>query len=399
MKASTAESMLDCSIAVYLPHCFPTLNVSYHSQEPGKANVEQIQRLHGTSIIHDAITNILTTSLRQSYSDEDDSKTIPWDIDDDVYRRIFLDVSSTACVLFHRFFHTPDGSIYEFDVWSVSMASVLLATKLHDLSMISVRTIIHSFCSIYRQRILGVDLFAMNGNISEHELSLVLPPDSWHRLSKEERQRRLDETISLPTHGPVYLEWYNAIVSSECRLLHHLGFVVYWIPDHHAHIFVELFCDDVGIVVHRDVASKEACLDLDARKRMLTREAYQLCRKASNLDLCVRYPPELICSAAMQCAASTLHLKLRSNRAQRDSKTENERFWWRDLWQMSPNELEHIEKSINVIVPAISHVEEGSNFRLASHGFIPSKLPNSGSFNDPSSFVWEMLIEKLAADS
>lgn len=312
--------MLDCSIAVVLPHCFPTLNASYHSEESGKENVERIQRLHGTSIIHDTVTDVLMAISKQLDSNQDDSKAIPWKTDGNEYRRICLDVSSTACVLFHRFFHTTGGSIYEFDVWSLSMASVLLATKMHDMSMISVCSIIHAFCSIYRQRILGFDFSSMNGNNHEHELCFAPPPDGWNRLSIEERRRRLDETISLPTHGPIYLEWFNAIVSAECRVLHHLGFIVFWIADNHAHTFVESFCHDIGIVVDRDLNSNEACLDLSERKRMLTRQAYEFCQKASYIDLCVRYSPELICSAAMQCAASTLHFGLRSNHAQNDSR-------------------------------------------------------------------------------
>jgi hypothetical protein len=392
--------MLDGSIAVVLPHCFPTLNASYHSQESAKANVERIQRLHGVSIIHDAVQDLLKTFSKHSESsDEDDSKVVPWSMDDVVYSRICLDVSSTACVLFHRFYHTSGGSIYEFDVWSMSMTSVLLAAKMHDLSMISVRTIIHAFCSIYRQRILGFDPTLMNGTITESQLGLVSPPEGWTRLSIEERRRRLDETISLPTHGPVYLEWYNAIVSAECRLLHHLGFVVYWIPDHHAHNFVESFCQNVGIVLDEDLNSRETSLDVGERKRMLTREAYQCCRKASYIDLCVRYTPELICCATIQCAASTLHFALRSNHAPSDRRRENREVWWRDLWEMTPQELEDIETNVNRIVAAISQVEEGSDFLMASQGFVPSKLPKNSSFNDPASFIWEMLIARLAADS
>lgn len=388
-----SESMLDGSINVIIPHCFPALNTSYHSQEPGKTAVEQIQRLHGTSIIHDAVQNILTTISKRSDSDEDDAKAFPWNLDDDIYKKICLDVSCTACVLLHRFYHTPGGSIYEFDVWSMSTASLLLATKLHDLSMISVRTVIHAFASIYRQRVLGTDLGAINDNLQQG--SVALPPDGWNRLSIEERRRRLDEGISLPIHGPIYLEWYNAISSAECRLLHHLGFVVYWIPDHHAHNFVESFCRDIDIAL--DPNAKDTRVNLDERQRILAREAYQICRTASFTDLCVRYLPERIACATIQCAALKMQYVLRSNRSQSDSRIGKASAWWIDLWKTNPNELDDIKKDINAIILILNHVEEGSDFQMASHGFVASKLTNNGSFNDPGSFVWEMLIEKVAA--
>lgn len=391
--------MFDFSVAVVLPNCFPTLNASYHSQESGRAHDERLQRLHGVSIIHDAVIDIVTRITTLSDSDEDHSTAAPWKMDDDSYRRICLEVSSTACVLFHRFFHTPGGSIYEFDVWSLSMAAVLLATKMHDISVVSVRTIIHTFCSIYRQRILGADLSTLKSINSEHELGFASPPDSWNSLSMEERRRRLEETISLPIHGPVYLEWYNAIVSAECLLLHRLGYVVFWIPDHHAHSFVESFCQNVGIFVDPDPNSEGLSLNLDDRPRILMREAYQFCRSASYIDLCVRFPPELICCATIQCAASMLHFELRSNHAQSDIRKLKSSYWWRDLWKMNSNELEGMEKDIISIVAAITHVEEGSDYRIASRGYVPSKLPNNGSFNDPTSFVWEMLINRLASDS
>ena len=383
--------MLELSIEVILPRCGPTLNASYHCLDSQEANIEAIHRLHGTSLIHDAVARLLTTLSKQSGSHDGDAKVVA--LDDDSYRRN-LDLSCTACVLFHRFSHSPGGSISEVDVWSSSMASVLLAAKIHDKSMISVHGIVHAFCSIYRQRILRVDR-SSRSDINLQGVEFTSPPDSWNRLSIEEQQRRLNEEVSMSTHGPIYLEWYNAIVSAESRLLHQLGYIVYWIPDHNAHKFVESFCNDLNIVVDPS-NSEEASDELRERQRLLIQETFSFCKMASRIDLCVRYIPELICCAALQCAAMKLHFELRPRHSKSDLKRGKSGVWWTDLWTMKPNDLEGIDKDINSVVTAINHIEDGSDHRIASHEFIPSKLPNKGSFNDPNSFVWAMLIERLA---
>ena len=210
------------------------------------------------------------------------------------------DVYVTASTLFHRFYNC-NGMIRsrntgikneqrqeanksddnDIDVWSVSMASILLACKLHDLpsSQISISDIIYTFIHIYTQRILlpnfipGMEETPLDvmEKQKEYYTTMIAPfvPNEWRQRSTEDRQNifkahhhhtwsNMKRTIS--PHGPIYEAWHQAIVQMECHILRTLGYRIYDVVkddddlssiDSNISIFCQRFMDDIRPVLLR----------------------------------------------------------------------------------------------------------------------------------------------------
>jgi hypothetical protein len=217
---------------------------------------QQQLRYHGTSILSDAI-HILWKTTTIAFEDNTEEPIAANQEREGVY--------VTACILFHRYYNQTHGrpskqrTLYdndanedEDDVWSVSMACVLLACKLQDipLDQVSIFDIIESFLTIYRQRILlphfipattttantTVDVMAKQ---KEYYTATIAPlvPSNWKLLSIHEQQQRYDEvegttkTVLLSRQGPIYTAWHQALVQMECKILHTLQYRIYDIPD------------------------------------------------------------------------------------------------------------------------------------------------------------------------
>ena len=215
-ESSTTLSLLDRSVSVVLKEAEETAS----GRVGVSPRVERLHRLHGTSLISDASTLL---SLRTS-------------------------TFATACTIFHRFYQQV--SLAEYDVWSIALASVLLATKVEEEPQ-SLKRIIHSFFHMFRKRILVAT------NISEANSWNWKHPSLGHaaeanssRVSKEELENFILE-IGLPPaldlQGSVYGEWYQRAISSEATILRQLGFTLYWIPDSHPHKFIPSFCQALGL--------------------------------------------------------------------------------------------------------------------------------------------------------
>jgi hypothetical protein len=175
------------------------------------ASTERLHSLHGTSLIYDA-SQLL--SLGAS-------------------------TFATACTVFHRFYH--QCSLHEYDVWSVAVASTLLATKLEEEPR-AIKALIRAYSHLYRKRLLLVSSasFTENDKIKQHPFCSSLQTcTSWTR---EEKDRRLSQ-IPLPSGiGPVYNAWHDQISKMEAVLLRQLGFTLHWVPDSHPHKFILYFC-------------------------------------------------------------------------------------------------------------------------------------------------------------
>jgi hypothetical protein len=236
-----------------------------------------IERYHGTSIMYDAITILWNRNTAITGSTHDinpSSPSLPPQ----------YDVYVTASTLFHRFYYC-NGMIgsrnnNDIDVWSVSMASILLACKLHDLpsSQISISDIIYTFIHIYTQRILlpnfipgmeetTVDVMAKQ---EKYYTTMIAPfvPNEWRQRSTEDRQNifkahhhhtwsNMKRTIS--PHGPIYEAWHQAIVQMECQILRTLGYRIYDVVndvdlssiDSNISTFCQRFMDDIRPVLLR----------------------------------------------------------------------------------------------------------------------------------------------------
>lgn len=181
---------------------------------------------------------------------------------------------ATACSIFHRFYHK--ASLTEFDVWSIAMASLMLASKVEE-EPLAIQKIVHGFCHIYRKRVLVAD--SSNGEEEEWDwdhpsLRFVKQAKTW---SMERKQKFLIHHPLPGKLGPVFEDWHKQALNSEAAILRQLGFTLYWIPDSHPHKFILYFCQALGLV-----------------QQVFTQRCWSYCNDSYRLDLCTRFPPEVI---------------------------------------------------------------------------------------------------------
>jgi hypothetical protein len=179
-------------------------------------DIERLHRLHGTSLIFES------------------SKLL----------NLGASTFATACTIFHRFYHQV--SLKEHDVWSIAMASTLLATKVEEEAH-TLKAIIHVYCHLYRKRLLLIvdgdnddDPCGNNNKLSDHpSVASLSAARQWTTSEKDSYLQQLPLPMKF---GPVYKEWHKQISDMEAILLRQLGFTLYWIPDSHPHKFILYFC-------------------------------------------------------------------------------------------------------------------------------------------------------------
>jgi hypothetical protein len=222
------KTVVDRTLKLRLSPSAAGVNTPSYVQDHILPEVEWVHRLCGTSLISSA-----TRLLRMSAS-----------------------TYASACAIFHRFYHRV--SLAKSDVWSVAMASVLLAGKIEEDPR-RLREIILVFSHLYRRRRLQIGVsetnkLASNSNANGNGNGTAdsNPPasgktirpmcsDLVSKLTEPERNNILRHMKPMSPHGPVYAEWHDALVSTENRILRELGFVLYWIPDSHPHKFLLYF--------------------------------------------------------------------------------------------------------------------------------------------------------------
>lgn len=193
------------------------------SREDGISHtIERLHRFHGTSIILEC-----SRGLKLGPS--------PY---------------ATACTIFHRFYHS--ASLTSHDVWSVSMASILLATKVEEEPR-SLKQIIEEYAKIYARRLILADFPDDDINYDDkkvfptkEEIVRSSPHLAYLSVQISEKLRQHICDTRLPQHlnkfGLVFKEWHAQITKMESILLRQLGFTFYWISDSHPHKFILNFC-------------------------------------------------------------------------------------------------------------------------------------------------------------
>jgi transcription initiation factor TFIIIB Brf1 subunit/transcription initiation factor TFIIB len=320
-------SMLDRSVKILLdePDNTPSRKDGISLDE------ERLQRLQGTSLIQDSCQLLELPPPS---------------------------VSATACVLFHRFFAAAAGSLKRHDVWSVAMASTLLAAKMEEVPL-TVRQVVVTYAHLYRRRTLLVveDETLLARILREHAAAVKTSPQATSLSYAEKKDFLKNQTVTLNPFGPLYQEWHDAVVSTENQLLRHLGFTVYWIPDNH---------------VDKWVTSFAAILELPG---VVTKRAMEYCDFSYRLDLCVRFDASVIACACIYLSAIDLGFGL---------PVIKEKSVWDILCGAGH------DQAIADIANALAGLVDSNNIdvQTASAAFIkPLKL--TGSFNDPDSFAWD----------
>lgn len=215
---------------------------NHHHNDGVAPSVERLHRLHGTSLIVDAtkLLKLTTSSL------------------------------ATACTIFHRFLHRC--SLQQYDVWSVAIGSVVLASKVEEQPR-PIRHIILAFAHIYRRRRL---IMRKDPSLIAQQDFVASSPKATS-LSLEEKEQALRHVQPMSPFGPIYQEWHKVVTDMENVILRELGFTLYWIPDSHPHKFILYF---VRVLEISDASFAQT--------------SWNWCNDASRLDLCVRFQAEII---------------------------------------------------------------------------------------------------------
>ena len=242
------------------------------------------------------------------------------------------------------------------NVWSVAMASTLLACKLEEETR-PIRHVILMYARIYRKRrlVLCDDAESVVGdkNVAASKLA--------KSASLQEKLSLLRQINPMSPFGPVYQEWYNEIIGTENELLRQLGFTLYWIPDSHPHKFIIYFVEA-----------------LDIQEPDLCQRVWNYCNDACRLDLCLRFAPEVIACTAIILTARDCQVDLPSGN---DDDDDEARCWWH-LFVGDARDGE-----LSVIGNALLSLQFDCP-RSVTLAFLPSL--SGDAWNDPNSYIWSV---------
>ena len=256
---------------------------------------------------------------------------------------------ASSCTIFHRY--CRQVSLKKMNVWSVAMASTLLACKLEEETR-PIRQVILIYARIYRKRrlVLCDDAESVVGD--KHVAASELATSA----TLQEKLSHLRHINPMSPFGPVYQEWYNEIIATENKLLRQLGFTLYWIPDSHPHKFIIYFVEA-----------------LDIQKPDFCQRAWNYCNDSCRLDLCLRFAPEVIACSAIVLSARDCQVDLPVAR--------DEICWWH-LFVGDARDGE-----LSVIGNALLSLQIDC-LPCTTRAFIPSV--SGDAWNDPESYVWSV---------
>ena len=189
---------------------------------------------------------------------------------------------------------------------------MLLATKVEEECR-SMRSIIATFAHVYRRRRFryGDD----NDDVPQSNDRPSIMADGTSNLTNDERENALRSVRPMPTHGPIYGEWKDAMVRAETEILVSLGYTLHWITDCHPHRFILYFArvleigggggrgggderaddHDDGILGMADGDGDEDGTTTTTTCGVM-QASWNYCNDSCRTDLCVRYDPEVIVS-------------------------------------------------------------------------------------------------------
>ena len=390
---------LDRTILGILPHPDATASsfLSHNNRKEGGQNpsagedgvlveTERLHRLHGTSLIQSSC------------------------------RMLHLSTScfGTACTIFHRYCHAV--SLKQVDVWSVAMASLLIAAKTQEI-VLTLKQVIVAFAHLFRKR----RLLYYNDTIAQDDETIAQNGISVKLLVTHARQKRglavaaeaewpwvqkqaflQDRSLSyLSPMGPVWKEWLEAVTTMEHKILRQLGFTLYWIPQSHPHKFLDRFC--AALLGRNENDNTNENHNHNSHRQQVQQRAWNYCNDAFLLDFCIRYPPSYVACAALYLASLAVWLEPSTNRDEGESKTAVVSWlhampdWLERLCGAgSGTGIATIANALlglggirhTTATPTVSATPAPHDLDLywAWYGFVPPLFKDS--FNGPFSFVW-----------
>jgi hypothetical protein len=176
-------------------------------------------------------------------------------------------------------------------------------------------------------------------------------------LSFSQKMTALHQFPAIPILGAVYKEWHDTVVEAEAVVLRQLGFTLYWIPDSHPHKFTMHFLEVLHLLDNTKVA----------------RKAWEYSNQSLKLDLCVRFDASAIASVAIYLALMDYDVIVPETFQNFFAVSNDETFLLISNFFLGINDPENMD----IIV--------------SSNSFLKSNIPD-GSFNDPGSYLWEMMV-------
>jgi hypothetical protein len=165
-------------------------------------------------------------------------------------------------------------------------------------------------------------------------------------------------------------------------------------------------------------ATTSTAISSSVVETQLIHDTLRYCQLSSRLDLCLRLEPVVICCAAMHCALLQL-ATTETNIAQEkhgtklplaaqslstgENENDNDTWWMVFCSNVQPTTTEssrqRLAQDLSNAINALLGLEDDTNLDVvvANHAYVTSLNVNGGSFVDPQSFVWEMLVERPSA--
>ena len=320
----SSSSVIDREVLQVIPQKF----LKEYTKE--SRQVELLHKIHGTSILYSA-SKLLCLSP-SAYA--------------------------TSASIFHRFYQRQNCTLDKYDVWSVALGSILLASKVEeDVRRIS--DIILVFIQVYRRMRLE---YGKQGESNKSEYIVTAKSDILQnkKLSEEEKENLLRYTHPLPRYGILYKEWEEQIMEMENIILRELGFMLYWIPDSHPHTFI-LYFIKVLEIEGKDVAQR----------------SWNYCNDSYRLDFCVRFSPEIIACAAIHLGCIDCNVSLPLSPMP----------WWHAF--LGSKEDENLSTVCNGLM-ALKNNDCIKGYSDALTTYVVSRV-EGGSFVDPGSYSWNAM--------
>jgi hypothetical protein len=267
---ATNTSIIDSTLHTILPP--PSVAQQWRSTTPSSLEgispkLEFLHRLHGASLLQDACTLL----------------------------HLSPSTYATSTTIFHHFYHRV--SLTKYDVWSTSLACILLATKLEEEAR-SIRIIIITFTHIYRRRRLRIN---DDMDISYGYADCEALASTFTDTEKENVLRSGNKAI-MGAGGKAYTIWKERLMKMEYEILSAFGFTLFWVSEVHSHKFLLYFCRVLEIDAKDGRKNDDGVGDGSngsGGSSGIAQKAWNYCNDSCSLDLCVRFDPEVIVSLCL----------------------------------------------------------------------------------------------------